>query len=207
MAAPLGSANETGLLMMAPSPMISVIREALGTRSLVLIGMMGSGKTSVGRRLAARLQLPFIDTDRAVEEAAQLSVSEIFDVYGEAAFRDCEQRITARILQTPSQVVALGGGAWKDPDTRAAVAAKAISIWLDADVATLVERVQRRTTRPLLQNSDPASVLVALDQERRPSYALADVHLRVGHAPQNRVIDNLIQALAWSLRHARISSD
>ncbi|PVE20213.1 shikimate kinase [Microvirga sp. KLBC 81] len=178
---------------------ISAIREAVGIRSLVLIGMMGVGKTSIGKRLAARLQFPFLDTDKAVEEAAHLSVSDIFDIYGEAAFRDCERRVIARILQTPRQVVALGGGAWKDTRTRAVVEANAISIWLDADLATLVGRVQRRTTRPLLQNANPVSVIVALDHERRPIYSLADIHLKVGHGSHNCVVDNLIHALGRHL--------
>jgi shikimate kinase len=190
---------------MSKGPEISAIHEAIRSRSLVLIGMMGAGKTSIGKRLAGLLKLPFVDTDRAVEEAAQLRVSDIFDAYGEAAFRDCERRVIARILQTPSQVVALGGGAWKDPDTRAIVAANAISIWLDADVATLIERVRRRTTRPLLQNADSAGVIMALDRDRRPTYALADVHLKVGPGPHDGVVDNLVRTLVQSLGNGRSS--
>jgi shikimate kinase len=148
---------------MSTTSKIFALREAIGRRSLVLFGMMGAGKTSIGKRLATRLQLPFVDTGRAIEEATHLSVSDIFDVFGEVAFRDCERRVIARILQTPSQIVALGGGAWKHPDTRARVSANAISIWLDVDLAVLAERVQRRNTRPLLHNSDPLRVLMALD--------------------------------------------
>jgi shikimate kinase len=184
---------------MSTTSKIFALREAIGGRSLVLIGMMGAGKTSIGKRLAARLQLPFVDTDRAIEEAAHLSVSEIFDVYGEVAFCDCERRVIARILQIPSQVVALGGGAWKDPDTRARVSANAISIWLDADLAALAERVQRRNTRPLLHNSDPLGVLMALDRERRPVYALADLRMMVGHAPHEHVVKDTIHALTRRL--------
>ena len=188
------------------SPAVSAIRKALGTRSVVLVGMMGVGKSTVGKRLSARLQLPFVDTDRAVEEAAQRSVNEIFESYGEEAFRDGERRVIARVLQTPSQVVALGGGAWNNAETRTVVAAKAISIWLDADMAALVERVRRRMSRPLLQNGDAERVLAKLEQERRPIYALADIHLRVRSRPHNQVVDDLMQALSISVSTDRIRS-
>jgi shikimate kinase len=178
---------------------VFALRKAIGTRSVVLVGMMGAGKSSVGRRLAARLQLPFVDSDRMVEDAAQLSVQEIFECYGEAAFRDCERRVIARLLKTPSQVIALGGGAWTSAETRGAVAARGISIWLDVDLATLLERVQRRSSRPLLQNEDPAAVLAKLDLERRPFYALADIHMKVKFGPHDRVVDDLIRALSTQL--------
>jgi shikimate kinase len=170
-----------------------------GTRSLVLVGMMGAGKSSVGRRLAARLQLPFVDSDRMVEDAAQLSIQEIFEYYGEAAFRDCERRVIARLLETPSQVIALGGGAWTSAETREAVAAKGISIWLDVNLATLLERVQRRTSRPLLRNENPAAVLAKLDLDRRPIYALADIHMKIESGSQDRVVTDLIRALSFQL--------
>jgi shikimate kinase len=175
---------------------ISRVRQFLGERSIVLIGLMGAGKTSVGRRLAARLRLQFTDSDQMIEAAANRSVQEIFESYGEQAFRDCEERVVARILQTPSQVIALGGGAWKSVDTRAAVAAKAVSIWLDPDLAVLIERVQRRNSRPLLRNCDAAHVLGKLDLERRPLYAQADIHMRVTPGPHERVVDDLVETLS-----------
>ncbi len=183
---------------MSTGTQISRVRQFLGERSIVLIGLMGAGKTSVGRRLAARLRLQFTDSDQMIEAAANRSVHEIFEFYGEQAFRDCEERVVARILQTPSQVVALGGGAWKSAETRAAVAARAISIWLDPDLAVLVERVQRRNCRPLLQNCDPAHVLGKLDLERRPLYAQADIHVRVRPGPHERVVDDLVETL-WNI--------
>jgi len=175
------------------------LRQAIGTRSLVLVGMMGAGKSSVGRRLAARLQLPFVDSDRMVEAAAQLNIQEIFEYYGEAAFRDCERRVIARLLETPSQVIALGGGAWTSAETREAVAVKGISIWLDVDPVILLERVQRRTSRPLLRNEDSAAVLAKLDLERRPIYALADIHMKIESGAQDRVVTDLIRALSFQL--------
>jgi shikimate kinase len=191
---------------MSPHLEISALRHAVGVRSIVLIGMMGAGKTSIGRRLASRLQLAFVDSDNMIEEAAQRSVREIFDDYGEDEFRDCERRVIARILRTPSQVVALGGGAWINAETRAAVAVRGISIWLDADISILLRRVRRRMSRPLLRTRDAESVLANLEQERRPIYALADIHVRVRRGPHNQVVDDLIQALAVSLGTDRLRS-
>ena len=184
---------------MSPRLEISALRHAVGVRSIVLIGMMGAGKTSIGRRLASRLQLAFVDSDSMIEEAAQRSVREIFDDYGEDEFRDCERRVIARILRTPSQVVALGGGAWTNPETRAAVAVRGISIWLDADISTLLRRVRRRTSRPLLQNGDAASMLAKLERERRPTYALADIRVKVGESRHEQVVDDLICALSTAV--------
>jgi shikimate kinase len=174
------------------------VHQFLGERSIVLIGLMGAGKTSVGRRLAARLRRQFADSDQMIEAAANRSVQDIFDFYGEQAFRDCEERVIARILQTPAQVVALGGGAWKSEETRTKVAAKAISIWLDPDLSVLIERVQRRNSRPLLQNCDAAHVLKKLDLERRPLYAQADIHVRVRPGPHEHVVDDLMELL-WKV--------
>ena len=182
---------------MSPHLEISAHRHAVGVRSIVLIGMMGAGKTSIGRRLASRLQLAFVDSDNMIEEAAQRSVRDIFDDYGEDEFRDCERRVIARILRTPSQVVALGGGAWINAETRAAVAVRGISIWLDADISILLRRVRRRTSRPLLQNGDAASMLAKLERERRPTYALADIRVKVGEGRHEHVVNDLIRAL-WT---------
>jgi shikimate kinase len=179
------------------------LRHALGGRPIVIVGMMGAGKTTIGKRLASKLQLSFADSDRAVEEAARRSVAEIFESYGEEAFRDCERRVIARLLHAPDQVVALGGGAWTHPETRAVVAAKSISVWLDADVETLLERVRRRATRPLLQTADPARTLADLDRTRRPLYALADIRVKVGQAHHYQVVDSLTYALSRYLGMSR----
>lgn len=182
----------------------TLLRSALGGRSIVIVGMMGVGKTTIGKRLASRLELAFVDSDKAVEEAARRSVAEIFSSYGEEAFRDCERRVIARLLRSPDQVLALGGGAWTHAETRAAVIASGVSVWLDADLETLLERVRRRATRPLLQTKDPAKVLADLDHARRPVYALADIRVKVGRGHHYQVVDSLTGALSRYLGMNRI---
>ena len=144
-------------------------------RPVVLIGLMGAGKTSVGLRLAERLRAPFHDSDAAVERAANMSVAEIFEAFGEAGFRDGERRVIARLLGEGPQVLATGGGAWMQPETRAAIAGRAVSVWLKADLDLLVARTAGRTHRPLLNRDDPRAVLARLVETRYPVYALADV--------------------------------
>ena len=140
-------------------------------RPVVLVGMMGTGKSSIGRRLATLLHLPFVDADEAIEQAAQLSISEIFERHGETAFRDGERRVIARLMVGERKVIATGGGAFINPETRALILAKAITVWLDADIDTLVERTTRKDTRPLLRQGDPREILTRLRDERRPAYA------------------------------------
>jgi shikimate kinase len=181
-----------------------LLRTALGGRSIVIVGMMGAGKTTIGKRLASRLKLSFVDSDKAIEEAARRSVAEIFSSYGEEAFRDCERRVIARLLRSPDQVLALGGGAWSQAETREAVLARGVSVWLDADLETLLERVRRRATRPLLQAQDPARVLADLDQVRRPVYALADIRVKVGRSHHYQVVDTLTGALSRHLGMSRL---
>ncbi len=152
-------------------------RAALNGRSLVLVGMMGSGKSSIGVRLARALDLPFVDADTAVEQAAGMPVAEIFARLGEAAFRDGERRVIARLLDGPQCVLATGGGAFIDADTRALILDRAVAVWLDADIDTLVERTSRRSTRPLLVGKDARTVLTELDRVRRPIYALAPIRV------------------------------
>ncbi len=148
---------------------------ALAGRSLVLIGLMGAGKTSIGRRLAARLALPFFDADAEIEAAAGLSIAELFERYGEREFRDGERRVIQRLLAGPPMVLATGGGAFLDPATRAAIRARAVSLWLRCPIAILTRRVAGRTHRPLLAGGDPAAILARLAAERGPIYAEADV--------------------------------
>lgn len=151
---------------------------------VVLIGLMGAGKTSVGLRLAAQLHTPFRDSDHAVEEAAGMSVSEIFERYGEAQFRDGERRVIARLLAAGPQVLATGGGAWLRPETREAIAGHAVSVWLRASLDVLVQRTAGRTHRPLLATGDPRATLASLIEARYPVYALADITVE-SHADQS----------------------
>jgi shikimate kinase len=169
---------------------------ALGVRSVVLIGMMGAGKSSVGRRLAARLGLGFADADCEIETAAGMTIPEIFARHGEESFRSGEQRVIARLLDEGPRVLATGGGAFMNEATRAAVRANAVSCWLDADLDVLLRRVKRRTDRPLLANGDMAATLRRLLEERRPFYAEADVTIRSRETPHEKIVDVIVAALA-----------
>lgn len=166
-----------------------------GGRSIVLVGLMGAGKTTVGRRLAQRLGLPFVDADAEVEAAAGLKIAEIFATHGEPAFRDGERRVIARLLNDGPKVLATGGGAFMDADTRARVAARGISVWLKADLDVLMRRVGKRPTRPLLKSDDPRAVMEKLMKEREPFYAHADIALETGDGPHEDVVDRLAAQL------------
>ncbi len=166
-----------------------------GARSIVLVGLMGAGKSTVGRRLALRLGLPFVDADVEIEAASGMAIAEMFERYGEAAFRDGERRVIARLLGGPRHVLATGGGAFVDPHTRALILAQATAVWLDADVSTLVERVRRRNTRPLLKGRDPAAVLRELAAVRNPLYAEAQVHINSRPSPHEVTVKAIIAAL------------
>ncbi|MFN9376742.1 MAG: shikimate kinase [Novosphingobium sp.] len=167
-------------------------------RPVVLVGMMGTGKSSIGRRLAAALHLPFVDADEAIEEAAQLSIAEIFERHGEALFRDGERRVIARLMDGERKVIATGGGAFVNPETRALILSKAITVWLDADIDTLVERTARKDTRPLLKNGNPREILTRLREERRPAYAEAPIHIPSGRGPQSRTVARVLKEIdAW----------
>jgi shikimate kinase len=175
------------------------IRDGLGQRAIVLVGMMGVGKTSVGKRLAARLDLPFVDADAAIEHAAGLSVPEIFAAHGEPYFRDGERRVIARLLADGPCVLATGGGAFMNAQTRAAIARKGVSIWLRADIDVLMRRVRRRSNRPLLQNGDPEATVRRLLAEREPVYALADLAIHSREAPHDAIVEEALAALAGLL--------
>src|SRR6476661_4122048 len=151
------------------------ITAALGMRSVVLIGMMGAGKSTIGRRLSARLRLPFLDADTEIEAAARMSIPDIFEAHGEPHFRNGEARVIARLLDSGPAVLATGGGAFMREDTRGRIAAKAVSIWLKADVDIIMKRVKRRADRPLLQTADPAATVGRLIEEREPVYKDADI--------------------------------
>ena len=165
-------------------------------QSIVLVGMMGVGKSSIGRKLANRLSLQFADADDEIETAAGMSISEIFDRFGEAYFRDGERRVIARLIDGSPKVIATGGGAFINPETRALILQKTHSVWLDADISVLVERVGRRDHRPLLKGRDARQVLTELSVIRNPVYAEAKVHIRSDTSPHERTVDNILKAFA-----------
>jgi shikimate kinase len=174
------------------------IRRRLGKRTIVLVGLMGAGKSTVGRRLAARLGLPFKDADQEIEAAAGMSIPEIFAAHGEAYFRDGERRVIARLLQEGPAVLATGGGAYMNPETRTRIAEVGISLWLRADFEVLMRRVRKRSNRPLLQNPDPEGTMRRLMDTRHPIYALADIVVDSREIPHDKVVQDALCALdAW----------
>ncbi len=164
-------------------------------RSIVLVGMMGVGKSTIGRRLAIRLGYAFADADEEIERAANRSIAEIFDEFGENYFRDGERRVIARLIESEGTVIATGGGAFCDSETRALILDRAISIWLDAPIETLVERVSRRDTRPLLRDRDPEKVLRDLMAKRRDHYAQAAMRIPSDNGPHERTVAAILKAL------------
>jgi len=166
------------------------------TRTIALVGLMGAGKTSIGRRLAQRLGLPFVDADAEIEAAARSTIEEIFLRHGEAAFRDGERRVIARLLEDPPHVLATGGGAFMDPATRAHLREYAVTVWLRADLELMLERVARRNNRPLLKAGDPRAVLERLIAERYPVYAEADVTVDSLEGPPDITVERVLAALA-----------
>ena len=171
------------------------ITAALGKRCVVLIGMMGAGKSTIGRRVAARLRLPFLDADTEIETAAGMSIPDIFEAHGEPHFRDGEARVIARLLDGGPAVVATGGGAFMREETRNRVRDKAVSIWLKADADVIMKRVRRRSDRPLLQNPDPEGTVSRLLGEREPLYGTADLTILSRDVPHDRIVDECIEAL------------
>ena len=169
--------------------------EALGGRPLVLVGMMGAGKTTVGRRLAARLNRLFLDSDEEIEKAAQMSIPEIFEQRGEPEFRAGETRVIARVLKDQDVVLATGGGAFVNEETRALMKTQALTVWLKADVAILFERVSRRSNRPLLKTANPRATLEKLIEDRYPIYAEADVTVSSRDVPQDVVAADVVDAV------------
>lgn len=181
--------------MTTPPASFSPTHRARIDRPIVLIGMMGSGKSTIGRRLAQRLHLPFTDADEEIEHAAGLTIAEIFARFGEPYFRDGERRVINRLLQAGPSVIATGGGAFVQADTRCAILKRGIAVWLDVPVNILVERTARRDTRPLLLTGNPAETLARLLDERQPAYALAPIRIASDAAPHARSVDAIINAL------------
>lgn len=164
-------------------------------RPVVLVGLMGVGKSTVGRRLAKRLGLSFVDSDAEIEDAAGYPAAEIFERYGESDFRDGERRLVARLIEGDVRVIATGGGAYVDPRTRKLLNERAITVWLDAPVDILAERTARRDTRPLLRTSDPKDTLAKLSEQRRPAYEEAHIHIKSGAGAHKDVVDAIVRAL------------
>lgn len=164
-------------------------------RTVVLVGLMGAGKTVIGKRLAQLLNVPFKDADSEIETASGMSVSEIFAKHGEPYFRDGERRVIRRLLEDPPHVLATGGGAFMNAQTRAQIAERAVSVWLKAEISVLMKRVLKRNTRPLLAQGDPEATMRRLMEERYPIYATADITVETREGPQDEVVNAIIAAL------------
>ena len=164
-------------------------------RSIVLVGLMGAGKSTVGRRLARRLGLPFVDSDEEIERAADHEIKEIFDRFGEASFRDGERRVLRRLIAGERKVIATGGGAFMDSETRALILESCIAVWLEAELETLAQRVARRDHRPLLAGKDPLPLLRELADARNPIYAKAHLRVSSGPGPHDRTVERIVEAL------------
>lgn len=177
-------------------PGTNTIKSDLDGRAIVLVGLMGAGKTTIGRRLASRLKLPFTDADNEIEKAAGKSIPDIFSEHGEEYFRDGERRVIARLLEHGPQVLATGGGAFMDEETRRNIAQHGVSIWLRADLQLLMKRVIKRSHRPLLKTADPSAVMEKLMSERYPVYALADIIVDSRDAPHEVIVGEVIDQLS-----------
>lgn len=187
----------------ATQELAAKVRHELSKRSIILVGMMGSGKSSIGRRLAAAMELPFVDADAEIEAAAGMTIEEMFRVHGEPYFREGEERVIRRILHNGPQVVSTGGGAVISAQTRAVIAQSGVSIWLDAPVDLLLQRVSRRDNRPLLKTDDPRAVLERLMSERGKHYAEADLRYESRDAPHEIVVEEILALLSSHLAAAR----
>jgi shikimate kinase len=188
--------NDAGLPnRLSVAPHDAPLAVALGRRSIVLVGMMGAGKSSIGRRLAARLGIPFADADAEIEEAAGMSIADIFETHGEPSFRSGEARVIARLLEHGPQVLATGGGAFINPLTRAKIHEKGISVWLKADIDVLSRRLRRRTDRPLLKTADPTATLTSLLAARNPIYGEANLVVVSRDVPHDLIVDEIVTAL------------
>jgi shikimate kinase len=192
--------SETVPTVTASLSLDAEIASALGKRCVVLIGMMGAGKSTIGRRMAARLHLPFVDADTEIEAAAGMSIPDIFETHGEPHFRDGEARVIARLLDGGPAVIATGGGAFMREETRGRIHDKAVSIWLKADADVIMKRVRRRSDRPLLQNADPEGTVSRLLGEREPVYGTADLTILSRDVPHDKIVDECLEAL-----HAKLS--
>ena len=165
------------------------------SRTIVLIGMMGAGKSSVGRKLATRLGLPFFDADSEIEAAAGMTITQFFEQYGEPEFRKGERRVIARLLESPAHVLSTGGGAFMDPETRSLIRTKAVSIWLKADLNVLIDRAMRKNDRPLLQTTNPRETMQKLLATREPVYAEADIIIESDDRPVDETVERVVKEI------------
>ncbi|WP_421856715.1 shikimate kinase [Oricola sp.] len=175
------------------------VRRRLGRRSIVLVGLMGAGKSAIGRKASALLGLPFVDADTEIETASKMTIAELFESYGEAEFRALERRVIARVLKSGPQILATGGGAFMNESTRNAIARRGVSVWLSADIDLLMERVSRRQNRPLLRDPNPRGVMEALIDRRYPVYATADLEVPSDDISKEEMAMRVVSALAAHL--------
>ena len=187
--------SETVLPSMASASQEAAIVAALGKRAVVLVGMMGAGKSTIGRRMAMRLRLPFVDADNEIEAAAGMSIPDIFEAHGEPHFRDGEARVIARLLDGGPILLATGGGAYMREETRQRIRDRAISMWLKADADVILRRVRRRDNRPLLKTADPAATIAGLIKARHPFYEQTDITIDSRDVPHEKIVDESIVAL------------
>lgn len=180
----------------APALQTTQILDRLGQRSIVFVGLMGAGKTAIGRKVAGSLGLAFIDSDHEIEDVSRTTIPDLFELYGEAEFRALEQRVLLRLLESGPRVLSTGGGAFMNAQTRDAIAGQGISVWLRADIDVLMERVSKKQNRPLLKNADPRGVMQSLIDERYPIYALADVTVETRDDRKEVIADEVVAALA-----------
>jgi shikimate kinase len=182
-----------------PADRTAALLSRLGRRSIVFVGLMGAGKTAIGRKVATELGLPFTDSDHEIERVSRMTVPELFERYGEPEFRALESRVILRVLDNGPQILSTGGGAFMNAQTRDTIAALGVSVWLEADIDVLMERVAKKQNRPLLQNADPRGVLERLIVERHPVYALADVTVPTRDEKKEVITEEVIEALARHL--------
>ena len=184
---------------------IDTVKRTLNGRSIVLVGLMGAGKSTIGRRLAQKLGLAFVDADAEIEQAAGKTVQEIFADHGETYFREGERKVIARLLEQGSQVLATGGGAYMSAETRRTIAERGVTVWLKADFSLLMKRVRRRSDRPLLSSGDPEAVMRTLMAERYPVYGEADITVESRDVPHGSIVSDVIRALAERERTGKAS--
>ncbi|MCJ8307863.1 MAG: shikimate kinase [Hyphomicrobiales bacterium] len=177
----------------------STIRRALSGRSIVLVGIMGVGKSTIGKRLSQYLDIPFVDADKEIEKAAGMDIQDIFDQFGEEAFRSGEKKVIKRLMTEGQKILATGGGAFMNEEIRADIAESGVSVWLNADLEILMKRVQRRANRPLLKTEDPEATMVALLEERNPVYALSDIHIESRTVSRDVIAGEVVDLLAEKL--------
>ena len=178
-----------------PEGSVAALLERLGTRSIVFVGLMGAGKTAIGRKVAQALGLGFIDSDHEIESVSRMSIPELFERYGEVEFRALEQRVIGRVLENGPQVLSTGGGAFMNAQTRSAISSHGVSVWLKAELDLLMERVSKKQNRPLLQNADPRAVLSKLMDERYPVYGLADLTVATRDDRKEAIASEVIETL------------